>query len=311
MSSFPLCPACKQSSLAPDGVCPSCGAKWPVAQGVLKLVEGEHPFYEGAYAAQVHLGSKALKSLKGRLMLPFVNFGYLKAVNEVMPAGGALLELGCGGGCVLFGERFRVTAVDFSFSSLVGTPQEYAVRVQADATKLEFAEGTFDGISASCFWEHLTNDQKETLLAKFRRWLKPGGKLVLFFDTGSENPVFRAMRGHRELYQQCFVDHDGHVGLESVHDNLARFEKAGLELRYGVGLNRTIQHLPVYTWIEPYAAVSGWAKWLSSAAKAIARAPALVHGFTAAVHVWDMTLGRPFPVEWSRLYLGIWEQPPR
>jgi SAM-dependent methyltransferase len=279
-----------------------------VEQGVLKLVEKEHVFYEGAYTAQVHLNRFALRTLKGRLILPFVNYGYLKAVCDAVKLGGELLELGCGSGCVLFGERFRVTAVDFSFRSLMGTPSSYTLRVQSDATAMDFPPQSFDGIAASCFWEHLAAEQKELLLEKFCKWLKPGGKVILLFDAASQNPLFCLFRRNAELYQKCFIDHDGHVGLETVRDNLVRFQKAGFELRRGVGLNRTIQHLPVYGWMQPYGAVSFWAKWLSWVGCLFERSPITLHGFTACVHAWDLTLGRLFPLDWSRLYLGIWGQ---
>ena len=137
----------------------------------------------------MHLDSRALQTLKGKAILPFVTYGYLKAVANSVPRGRSLLELGCGSGSVLFGERFRVTAVDLSFRSLTGTPVQYAHRVQADATKLEFPPESFEGIAASCFWEHLTVEQKAAMLVKFRRWLTPGGKVILLFDTASQSPL--------------------------------------------------------------------------------------------------------------------------
>lgn len=308
MSPAPLCPSCSRTPIFADGVCPACQAKWPVEQGVLRLVEQNHSFYEGAYVAQVHLDSRALQTLKGQVLLPFVTYGYLKAVVNSVPQGRHLLELGCGSGCVLFGERFQVTAVDLSFRSLAGTPSQYAHRVQADATRLEFPPESFDGIAASCFWEHLTAEQKAAMLVKFRRWLTPGGKLILLFDTASQSPLFRWFRQNSKLYQQCFVDHDGHVGLETARANLDRFREAGFTLRRGLGLNRTIQHLPVYTWMAPYGGVSRWARWLSAMGRAFEGGPTLLHGFTAGVHAWDLTTGRCFPLDWSRLYLGTWEK---
>jgi SAM-dependent methyltransferase len=294
--------------LSVDGSCLTCNARWPVERGVLRLTEGNDPFYEGAYTAQVHLATRQLQSIRGRLLLPFVSFGYLKAVVDAVRPAGDLLELGCGSGCVLFGERFRVTAVDLSFHSLVGTPPRYTLRVQANATDLDFPEGSFDGIAASCFWEHLQVKQKEALLAKMRTWLKPEGRLILLFDTASQNPLFRWFRAEPDLYQQCFVEHDGHVGLESAEENLDGFRRAGFSLRHGIGLNRTIQHLPVYTWMAPYGAANRWARWLSAVGCAVGRNAVSLRGFTAAVHVWDLTAGRAFPTDWSRLYLGIWER---
>jgi SAM-dependent methyltransferase len=279
-----------------------------VEHGVLRLVERNNSFYEGVYAAQVHLSKRSLGTLRGRMILFFVTYGYLKAVYDMVKPGGDLLELGCGSGCVLFGERFQVTAVDVSFKSLVGAPSGYALRLQADATKLDFPKESFDGIVASCFWEHLTFEQKEILLEKAQKWLKPGGKIILLYDTASQNPWFRWFRTYPELYQQCFINHDGHLGLETVRDNLTRFERAGFKSLRGIGLNRTIQHLPVYGWLQPYGAVSPWAKRVFSASRTIEKSAMLLHSFTAVVHLWDLTLGRLFPLGWSRLYLGIWQK---
>jgi SAM-dependent methyltransferase len=304
----PLCPSCKGAPLLLDGRCSACKAQWPVERGVLRLARQDDPFYEGAYEAQVHLSSRALETLKGRLILPFVTYGYLKAVYDTVKPGGELLELGCGCGCFLFGERFAVTALDFSFRSLVGTPPNYVQRIQANATEVDFPSASFDGIAASCFWEHLTVDQKACLLAKMLRWLRPGGKVILLFDTASQNPLFQWFRTKPELFQECFVEHDGHVGLQTVRENCVQMESFGLRLLRGLGLNRTVQHAPVYVWMAPYGRASTAARWLSGVGRAANSRLVLSRAFTAGVHLWDLTVGRVFPMEWSRLFLGVWER---
>lgn len=275
----------------------------------MRLLEGADSFYEGAYRTQVNFNEARLQTLVGRLGLPLVNFGYLKMVLETVSPKSRVLELGCGSGMQLAGERFDVTALDLSLTSLEGTPATYKHRIQANVLEAELVPASYDAVIASCFYEHFTPKDKEILLDKIWRWLRPGGQLILLFDTESRNPVFKWMRRHPELYRQCFVEHDGHVGLEPVSANRARFDKKGFIERRGIGLNRTIQHLPVYTWVAPYGAVTQTARWVSRLGDVITRHSLLMHGFTGAVHVWDLTVGRLFPLDWSRLYLGVWTRP--
>jgi SAM-dependent methyltransferase len=309
MSAGLLCPSCKAGEVSADGACEFCKTQWPLEQGVLKLLRREHDFYEGAYQAQIHFPEYALGTLRGRVLFPFISFGYLKALVDHVPKGSRLLELGCGGGMQLAATRYEVTAVDLSFASLKGTPEGYRTRIQADVLTLDFRPSSFDAIAASCFWEHFTGPQKELLLDKFLSWLKPGGALVLLFDTASQNPLYRLLRNHPELFRQCFVDHDGHVGLERVAENRSRFAEHGLEQIAGTGLNRTLQHLPVYTWIAPYGQVSWLAKLAAGFGAGMNRMPRLSQAFTGGLHLWDLTVGRAFPLAWSRLYLGVWKKP--
>jgi len=303
-----VCPSCGGLSCARCGVCEVCGTRSPMEAGVVRLLDGQDGFYEGAYQAQVHFSEASLGTLWGRLLLPFITYGYLKAIVRHVPRGAKLLELGCGSGLQLAATRYEVAAVDLSLTSLKGAPEGYRHRLQADVTRLEFRPATFDAIAASCFWEHIAPEQKEVMLEKFSRWLRPGGLLVLLFDTESLNPFFRWFREFPDLYKQCFVDHDGHVGLERASVNLARLERHGLRLVEGVGLNRTLQHFPVYTWMAPYGEVRRWAGWVSRAGMWLGQWPRPAQASTALLHSWDLTAGRLFPLDWSRLYLGVWRR---
>jgi len=259
--------------------------------------------------AKVHFNEKTLNSIYGRLIFPFINYGYLMLIFDMVLKNSDVLEMGCGSGMELVGERYRVTALDLSFSSLQGAPTSYRHRIQADAVGIEFLPGRFDAVFGSCFFEHLLPEQKAVLLEKIFRWLRPGGVLILLFDTESDNPLFRWFRRSEHLYQQCFVDHDGHVGLEPVSKNRELLRSHGFVEVHGVGLNRTIQHLPVYSWMAPYGSVSRWISCISSASKKIETILPLNRVYTAVVHLWDLTIGRLFPQDWSRLYLGCWIRP--
>jgi SAM-dependent methyltransferase len=303
------CPECGGAICGRCGECGKCGRTVPSEGGVLRFLARDDHFYEGAYRAQVHLDEASLRGPAGRLVLPLVNFGYLKLILDAVPRGSRVLELGCGAGMRIAGERYRVTALDLSRASLLGTPDSYRHRIQADALNVEFLPGSFDAAFGSCFFEHLAPPLKSLLLEKLFRWLKPGGTLVLLFDTESGNPLFRWLRKDPELYRKCFVEHDGHVGLEPVSVNRELFREKGFVLRRGIGLNRTVQHLPVYTWMAPYGSPHRWVLRLSRLSGRIGDSAAGSRAFTTAVHLWDITAGRLFPLDWSRLYLGCWKRP--
>lgn len=272
-------------------------------------MESPHPFYEGAYNTQIHFDEAALRRLSGPWILPFIHFGYLKRILDNVAPGAEVLELGCGGGMMLAAQRFSVTAVDLSLTALLSTPGAYRHRLQADVMEIQFLPARFDAIFASCFFEHFAHEQQEMLLERLFNWLRNGGKLILLFDTESRNPVFRWLRRYPDLYRRCFVEHDGHLGLEPVSVNRTRFAAHGFAEVKGLGLNRTAQHLPVCCWIAPYQAVSRWAGRITRAAEFLRQNSMLARAFTGAIHVWDLTLGRLFPEDWSRLYLGVWERP--
>jgi SAM-dependent methyltransferase len=300
------CPRCSGFACAVCGLCEACGGRLAGDGRILRLLGENHPFYEGVYQAQTHFPESALGTLRGRILLPFITYGYLQDIVRYVPKGGKLLELGCGSGLQLAATRYEVTAVELSLASLRGTPEGYRHRIQADAMALEFRPGTFDAIAASCFWEHIAPELKGALLEKFVRWLRPGGALILLFDTESQNPCFRWFRRQPQLYQRCFIDNDGHVGLETATVNLARFARQGFAKVAGVGLNRTLQHLPFYTWIAPYGETRWWIRSASGLGMWLDKRPRLSQAFTGSLHLWDLTAGRLFPQDWSRLYLGVW-----
>ncbi len=303
-----VCPRCGGFACGVCGSCAGCGRALPKEGNILRLVDENHPFYEGVYQAQTHHPESALKTPPGRILLPIITYGYLQAIVRHAPKGSRLLELGCGSGLQLAATRYKVTAVELSLASLKGTPEGYRHRIQADVASLDFRPNSFDAIAASCFWEHLIPEQKEVLLEKFSRWLRPGGVVILLFDTASQNPCFRWFRKHEELYKRCFVENDGHVGLETATVNLARFEKHGFKKVAGVGLNRTLQHLPVYTWIAPYGEARWWIRIVSRLGMWLDKQQRLSQAFTASLHLWDLTIGRLLPLDWSRLYLGTWRR---
>jgi SAM-dependent methyltransferase len=111
---------------------------------------------------------------------------WLSELRERIPAGAAVLDLGCGSGMPvardLTAAGYRVTGVDISdvqirrASELV--PQANFVR--ADVTAIDFAPASFDAVVALYVLIHLPLEDQPPLLCRIASWLRPGG---LFLAT--------------------------------------------------------------------------------------------------------------------------------
>jgi SAM-dependent methyltransferase len=107
----------------------------------------------------------------------------LAAFMARLPAGGSVLDLGCGAGIPstrLLAERFRVTGVDISAAQVAAARRNVplATFLQADLAALEFAAGSFDGIAAFYSISHVPREEHAHVFARIARWLRPGGLFV-------------------------------------------------------------------------------------------------------------------------------------
>jgi 2-polyprenyl-3-methyl-5-hydroxy-6-metoxy-1,4-benzoquinol methylase len=105
-----------------------------------------------------------------------------------VPAGGAVLDLGCGCGLpvarALVRAGFAVTGVDLS-----GVQIERAQRlvpearfVRADATEVSFPAHGFDAVVSLYMFIHLPMAEQAPLIRRIAQWLRPGG--ILLATTG-------------------------------------------------------------------------------------------------------------------------------
>jgi SAM-dependent methyltransferase len=109
---------------------------------------------------------------------------WLARLRGRVPAGGAVLDLGCGCGVPLARDLaaggYRVTGVDLS-----GVQVERARRLvptgrflQADATRVRFPPSSFDAVVCLYALVHLPLEEQPPLLGRIGRWLRPGGWLL-------------------------------------------------------------------------------------------------------------------------------------
>jgi 2-polyprenyl-3-methyl-5-hydroxy-6-metoxy-1,4-benzoquinol methylase len=111
----------------------------------------------------------------------------VRLLNELMerlPVHASVLDAGCGAGIPIsqmLSDRFHVTGVDFSEAQVELAKKNVpnARFLCEDMTKLDFPEGTFDGITSYYAIIHIPREEHQELLANFHRMLKPGGVALL------------------------------------------------------------------------------------------------------------------------------------
>ena len=111
---------------------------------------------------------------------------WLSELRERIPAGGAVLDLGCGSGLPvardLAAAGYRVTGVDVSDVQVRRARElvPQAEFVRADVTAIDFGPASFDAVVALYVLIHLPLEDQPPLLARIASWLRPGG---LFLAT--------------------------------------------------------------------------------------------------------------------------------
>ncbi|HLZ71472.1 MAG TPA: class I SAM-dependent methyltransferase [Dehalococcoidia bacterium] len=130
--------------------------------------------YDRIGASHHEWGSQVRKGEKAR---------YAAIVFERLPAGAAVLELGCGSGSTTtarLAERFTLTGVDISARQIALIRERIpgATFLQADMAALDFAPASFAAVVAFYSIIHLPREEHAGLLQRIASWLRPGGLLV-------------------------------------------------------------------------------------------------------------------------------------
>ena len=115
---------------------------------------------------------------------------YVSVLLDALPAGVAVLDLGCGAGVPTtqaLARRFKVTGVDISERQIElarrNVPEAEFIR--ADITRLDFPPASFDGVAAFYSLIHVPREELGKLFQNIASWLRPGGLLVATLGTRS------------------------------------------------------------------------------------------------------------------------------
>jgi SAM-dependent methyltransferase len=108
---------------------------------------------------------------------------WLERFAEAVPAGGSVVDLGCGAGSEQtrwLASRYRLTGVDVSEGQLERARALVpdARFIQADMTLVEFDAASLDGVMAMHSIDHVPRDLHANLFERIARWLRPGGHFV-------------------------------------------------------------------------------------------------------------------------------------
>ncbi|CAH0474093.1 unnamed protein product [Peronospora belbahrii] len=148
-----------------------------------------------------------------------------------LKAGERVLDVGCGigGGDFYMARQFGVSVVGIDLSTnmvhraLETSMQNPSVDVEfeiCDATKKEYPDASFDVIYSRDTILHI--EDKQALFAKFFRWLKPGGRVLISdYCQGEQEPTDRfkayvASRGYHLLSPSQYGKVLESVGFTSV-----------------------------------------------------------------------------------------------
>jgi SAM-dependent methyltransferase len=115
---------------------------------------------------------------------------FLRDLVDRLPEYARVLDAGCGGGTPLvvkLREDLDVTAVDISEEQIAAARNlaRRATFLHGDMTEIDLPDESFDAIYSLYAVIHVPRLEHRPLLAKFHRWLRPGGLLLLC--TGAED----------------------------------------------------------------------------------------------------------------------------
>ncbi len=108
---------------------------------------------------------------------------YTKLILERLADGSDVLDLGCGAGqptTAILARRFKVTGVELSGVQIAHAREAMPNSrfVQADMSRLELSESSFDAAVAFYSIIHVPRERQQALFESIFSWLRPGGILV-------------------------------------------------------------------------------------------------------------------------------------
>ncbi len=157
--------------------------------------------------------------------------GRIKAARYISGRGGSVLEVGVGTGLALvnYSRDVAVTGIDFSTEMLEKAREKVREKDlrqvrslrQMDARQLDFADGSFDTVSAM----HVLSvvPEPERVMSEIARVLKPGGEVVIVNH-------FARQRGILAVAERLSAPLHSALGWHSDFDKRRVLSQPGLEV---------------------------------------------------------------------------------
>ena len=142
---------------------------------------------------------------------------FLDEVLQRLPAGAAILELGCGSGtaAAALADGRSYTGVDLSAAQLAMAQERHPdlTFLRGDLTSIWFRDGAFDAVVAFWVFNHVPRAEQGPTFQRIHRWLRPGGRLMLSLgadDTDDEVqddflgvPMFSPASSRTRMSDRC------------------------------------------------------------------------------------------------------------
>lgn len=128
-------------------------------------------------------------------------------IGKYFAKGSTLLHAGCGSGQVDMdlNKEYRLIGLDYSSSALKiyqAVQEGRCETLHSSVFDIRLPDGSVDGVYNLGVMEHFSHEEIQKSLAEFKRVLKPGGKMVLFWppEFGVSVMFFKALRGMIKLF---------------------------------------------------------------------------------------------------------------
>lgn len=186
---------------------------------------------KNAFTSSAGHGLTRRDGLLSRVLRGMLAFGYFRQIEQAVPAGGTILDFGCGGGNGWIAGRYRATGLESSPDSAAACAKLYEQVVNADICHTPFADASFDGACSKFVLEHLPMEAARETMAEVFRVLKPGGCFVALCDLDCANPQLNwVRRNYPDTYHRLYVLDPGHVGLRTGAEWRAIAGEVGFEV---------------------------------------------------------------------------------
>lgn len=119
---------------------------------------------------------------------------YTRLIEDRLPPGAAVLDLGCGAGIPTakrLADRFTVTGVDISARQIELARHHVpnATFMRADMVTVDLPPDSFDVVGAFYALTHVPRDEHTAVVRRIARWLRPGGLFIATFGSDASDGI--------------------------------------------------------------------------------------------------------------------------